>query len=245
MGGGGSKSKNITTQSTNIFNEVISRNISNHSMLVQQEQSIDISGDYNIVDGIKMTQAFMINVNEVTDQAQIAQMRNDITTALQQQAASQSVALFDVFGGGTEAENNVTIATEVSSLITVENIRNVAVNVNQAQFIDISGDHNIIKHVTMDQFGTIIYENVLQLTQTSALITQMDITLAQTAEATSESPLQVIVDAIAAIGDVFGVGIWVVVLVGVVALIVVLKYNPMAMLKKIVLAPSQPSTVPG
>ena len=203
MGGGGSKSSSSASQATSIISDVITTNVTNHSTVVQQEQYIRIGGDYNVVSGVVMNQGYEINISEATSSDQIANMQTDITAQLQQAAASESTALLDALSS-TDASINADIETEIRSLINTENITNIVVQVNQSQGIDVTGSHNIVRNISFHQFGSIIDENVRNLTQSSSLITTMDTVMAQTAAAKSTNPLNVFVDAITATGDAVG-----------------------------------------
>jgi len=203
MGGGGSSAKSSATQATNIISEVVTTNLTKHHTIVQQEQYIRVSGNYNIVSDVVMNQAYEINISEATTNNQIASMQSDITSQLQQAASSASVAMLDALGG-SQSEIDVEIENEIKSMITTENITDIAVNVNQSQGIDISGSHNIVKNITFKQFGKIIDENVRNQTQRSTLITTMDTVMSQEATATTENPLDAFTNMIRATGDAVG-----------------------------------------
>jgi len=201
--GGGSSASSSASQATSIISEVITTNMTNHSSIVHQNQDMRVRGNYNIVADVTMNQGYEININEATSSDQIAGMQIDITAQLQQKASAESVAFLDVLGG-SESEINANIETEIRSLISTENITNIAVQVNQSQGIDISGSYNIVSNISFNQLGTIIDENVRNLTQTNNLIAKMDTILNQSAKAKSTNPLDAIVDAIRAIGDSVG-----------------------------------------
>ena len=190
---GGSKSKAVADIATDVMTNMITQDMMNCSTMVTQRQTLDISGSGNVLDGVTMKQGFKINVKCVQDSNRKAQLDTAIATAVEQAAEAEGVALVGVIGS-SKSEVISNLRTRISTEITMQTLVNCASSINNTQGISISGDYNLIKNVSLEQFGEMIRNCVQNVVSNTSMINDLRNTVDQQATATTKGPLDFIAD---------------------------------------------------
>ncbi len=185
---GSHMSKEVQAVSTAVANVAFTSVTKNETTcktttVVNQDQSLTITGSHNSVTGVDQTSTIQINANCQVSAATNQQMQSDITSMLQSQVADNSSALGDTlkslvtaFGGDSKStvSSQSTISTQVNQLFTTTNT-NTMINsylVNQNQAISISGSYNDVSNVTQAlQLNALISMASNNTTVTKALAT--------------------------------------------------------------------------
>lgn len=195
MGGGQSKSKSEVF--TDAVTKAVARNIMKCKYDTVMRQGIDVEGNYNIVDGVKMVQAFKIDATCFQDTKAILDLQNKIAEEIKQQAKTQSVAVLDILGKSS-SEVDSTIKNSVKNSITMENVTKIITKTNMDQGINVKGDHNIVRNVDMSQLGRLIQRNSQTVVENISVINDITDQLDQEAQTTIKNPLDAIANAISA-----------------------------------------------
>lgn len=180
MGGQESKAKSKIV--TEVIVDVLEYEMLNCSEMIQQEQGLNISGSGNVIDGVSMKQAFFIktscfqNVNKVLD------IQNKIAEEIQQRAAAQGEVIVSALGREKGYVKSV-IKNKIANSINQQTITNCASSINNKQMIDVSGNNNIIKNVTMEQHSQMIRDCTQELAKKTELVNDLEIKQSQEASA--------------------------------------------------------------
>ena len=154
MGVGGSKSKSTAEMVSELVAETMYKNQMAIGQSVAIQQTIDVSGEYNVVKDVVMRQAIQLNADAFQNTQNLTQMQTQIENAVQQFAKTSSQALLSMLEK-QEAENNLYLRNSVRNSVTSETMQNIAQTINAAQGISVSGKHNIVTNVTMEQLQDI------------------------------------------------------------------------------------------
>ena len=95
-----------------------------------------------------------------------------------------------------EAENNLYLRNSVRNSVTSETMQNIAQTINAAQGISVSGKHNIVTNVTMEQLQDIYVSAAQSALNDTQLIQDIKNKTKQEAVAESLNPIATIIDAI-------------------------------------------------
>lgn len=195
MGGGQSKSK------SEIFTEAVTKAVARNVMQCKYDtvmrQGIDIEGNYNIVDGVKMVQAYKIDSTCFQDTKAILDLQNKIAEEIKQQAKTQSVAVLDIFSKSSSEVDSI-IKNSVKNSITMENVTKIITKTNMDQGINVKGDHNIVRNVDMSQLSRLIQRNSQTVVENISVVNDITDQLDQEAQTVIKNPLDAIADAIKA-----------------------------------------------
>ena len=190
---GGSKSKAVADIATDVMTTMITQDMMNCSTMVTQRQSLDISGSGNVLDGVTMKQGFKINVKCLQDSNRKAQLDTAIANAVEQTAESEGVALVGAIGA-SKSEVITNLRTRISNEITMQALVNCASSINNTQGISISGDYNLLRNVTLEQFGEMVRNCVQNVVSNTSMVNDLRNTVDQQASATTKGPLDFIAD---------------------------------------------------
>lgn len=132
---------------------VLVQNIQRCGTQVSQSQTLDVSGSYNVLSNIVMKQAIQFQINCPQLANNIADIQSQIEAKITEkaQATGQMISL-----NSTSSSVDGNITTQVQKNINMENINEIMTTVNMQQGLDVSGNHNIIENVTMDQTSGMI-----------------------------------------------------------------------------------------
>lgn len=152
MGGSTSSTAKSNTLNQEITN-ALSKTMQTCSTQISQRQSLDVSGSYNIVSGVKMLQAIKFNAECIQEVENKAKMQTDIANAIKNfaKAEGQQFSATD-----TTAYSETNVDNVVQRTFNNEAINTITNSVNAEQGISISGDHNIVKDITMEQTNNMI-----------------------------------------------------------------------------------------
>jgi hypothetical protein len=196
---GGAKSKNITNVGvvSKAVSEAITKNIMDCGIMVNADQTLSVTGNYNVLSDIKMKQVFNINVSCANSAQNIAKLQTDIANAVQQNASTQTQSLLGAlnqFQGGSSLKTE--IQNDIRNTITNENITNMATSLNQQQGIIIRGNNNIVKNVQMEQMSDLVLAAAQQMTNSMQSLTKVENTTAQVSTYSESNFISGIVDSI-------------------------------------------------
>ena len=197
---GGSSSKSNTNVKTKLVVEAVSRNIMNCSSNATAVQRTVISGDFNVLDGVKQVFTMKLSANCVQDAKSVATLQQSVANAIKASAKAQSVTLTGALGSSS-SEVNVSIDNEVRQSITQENITNIVNKVNLEQELVVSGNHNIIKNYSQELTSDLVYANSQKLVNTLKSVQTIENTTDTASEATQKSMIAGVVGAIGGVID--------------------------------------------
>ena len=170
MGGGGSKAKT----KSEVYNESVAsavvRNIQQCLQSASAIQSLEITGDGNVVDGLKMKQAVLINTTCMKETVNDINLANDITAALKASAQSQGSSFF---GGSSSANVDSAVKNIVKSSLTLEDIQKCAQDTNAKQMIVLKGSNNVLRDVSMEQTMQVFRECLMNTVNRSNLLNKI------------------------------------------------------------------------
>lgn len=192
---GGSSSKATTDVATNFATSVIAKNIMKCGYSIIQNQNVNVSGNNNILDGISLNQSFRLNANCLQDSKAMAQMQNEIANAIQQAAKSSNVALIGALGK-SDSEVDLNIRTQVSNAVNFQNIQEIVTQTNSQQGINVSGNNNILRNITLEQVGEMLLTNSQTVVNQIEAVNIVNNKIKQEATAIQENPLNVLTDVI-------------------------------------------------
>lgn len=195
MGVGGSKSKSTAEMVSELVAETMYKNQMQIGQAVAIQQTIDVSGEYNVVKDVVMRQAIQLNADAFQNTQNLTKMQTQVENAIQQFAKTSSQALLSMLEK-QEAENNLYLRNSVRNSVTSETMQNIAQTINAAQGISVSGKHNIVTNVTMEQLQDIYVSAAQSALNDTQLIQDIKNKTKQEAVAESLNPIATIVDAI-------------------------------------------------
>lgn len=180
MGGQSSKAKSAIV--TDIIVDVLSTDLLNCSQMISQQQSMDISGSGNVFDGVSMKQAFYIDVKCSQSINRTTDIQNLIAEKVQQAAEAQGEVIVSALGR-ERSEVVSTIKNKISNSITTQNIMQCATTINNSQTINVSGNNNIVRNVSLEQHGEMVKNCMQKIAEQTKLVNDLKIEENQTASA--------------------------------------------------------------
>jgi hypothetical protein len=195
----GSGSKTTSTSKTDILmksvTDVVVRSIMSCSFNQVVTQELRVVGSGNIINGVRMVQATKLSTTCVQDSKTVANIQNNITSALTQAADSNSVSFLNAFGGAqTKAETIANIQNIVENSVTSEALTQIVLYSNSQQGIYIDGNNNILTNISQEQTTTIVSDNAQSVLSNTELATIISTAVKQSAAATESNPLSVFAD---------------------------------------------------
>lgn len=183
---------------------ILVQNIQRCGTQVSQSQTIDVSGSYNVLSNITMKQAIQFQVNCPQIANNLADIQNQIVARIQQQAdaTGQIIAL-----SSTSSSSESSLTNQVQKNINMASINEIMTTVNMQQGIDVSGSHNIIEDVTMDQTSGMIAEASQKVLSQIDAFSQLDSQGDQSSKAETKNPLSFLTDWLGSMGGVVIIGL--------------------------------------
>lgn len=177
---------------------------------IQMQQIVDVSGDYNVITGVKMAQGIQFKLNCAQMQQSLANIRNDMSNAIEQQAkATGQIASM----GSTVAEASANIVNQVSNAVTMQSINELFTTVNMAQMIKVNGKYNLLRDFDMQQTSEIFADASQKILGQIEAVTTMDNKATQSTTSETKNPLSFLTDWLSGLGSI-GIIIIIAVLVG-------------------------------
>ena len=194
MGGGGSKATSKTDIITESISNIISRNIMNCSSSAMRTQSVVITGNRNIVKGIKM-----INYNKLTEDCSINQslldtLKSKVASELEDKLKAESEGALSALGQSA-SEKIASIKNSVQRNITQEQVSNIIRKTNDEQVLRINGDDNIVSDISMEMTAEIMSKSSQALASSIASDLGLD-SKSSTDASASNTPLKNLFDGI-------------------------------------------------
>lgn len=180
MGGQESKAKSKIV--TEIITEVLIKDTLNCSQLIQQEQGLNISGSGNVIDGLSMKQAFYIHTECMQSIKRTTDIQNQIAQKIQQAAEAQGEVIVSAMGR-ERSEVISEIRNKIVNSINKESILSCVSTINSSQIVNISGNNNIVKNVSMEQHTKMVRDCMQKLADKTNLVNQLDLEQTQTSSA--------------------------------------------------------------
>lgn len=180
MGGQSSKAKTKIVTETIV--NVLTTDLLNCSQMISQQQSMDISGSGNVFDGVSMKQAFYIDVKCSQSINRTIDIQNIIAEKIQQNAEAQGEVIVSAMGR-ERAEVVANIKNSISNTINSQSIMQCATMINNSQTINVSGNNNILRNVSMEQHGQMVKNCMQKLAEQTKLVNDLSVDVAQEASA--------------------------------------------------------------
>lgn len=194
---GGSSSKS----NVDIFNESVNSafmsNKNQCTSTISSNQAINIDGSGNVVEDGTMVQVNEMKVLCEQNSQAMLDFQANMEAAVKQAASAQSTALLGALQD-VNSDVNTKIHNSVKNNITIDNLQEIANNVNSAQGINIHGNNNIVRGFNMDQTNTMIASNVQTVIDKISAETGIKDQLDQEAKSVVTNPIS---DVITSIGD--------------------------------------------
>ena len=200
MGGGGSKTKNKSEVVNDFVSKSIAETIMNCNNQSSVSQRLDIRGNYNVVKGVDMKQAFSLSSQCFQDSQVMNKMVNDMANSVKQAADSQNIALLGALSKSQSEVDNY-IYNAVKNEIKSSAIQNIVNATNAEQGIGITGNHNIVENVTMNQVVDMISKNSQSVINDTDVASRAKTAVDQSASAKQENPLDAITDMVGKVMD--------------------------------------------
>lgn len=220
---GGATSKNSIKSATKTVVEAMAKSIQNCKGNTVINQRVAITGNYNVVSGVRLVQGMKLSSACGLESSNIMNTQQAVANAIKQAADSQSVAVMGALGN-SNANNLSDILNEVKTKITSETIQNIINNFNATQEFFLNGNNNIVNDISMEQSMQILYDNCLSALTKLDSIQKIENATDQQATSKQTNPIAEIVDSVgnvvAEIGSIFtGFG-WMWVIVAIIAMVV-------------------------
>jgi hypothetical protein len=200
MGGGGSKTKNKSQVVNDFVSKSIAETVMNCNNQSSVSQRLDIRGNYNVVKDVNMKQAFSLSSQCFQDVNVMNKMVNEIANSVKQAAESQNIALLGALSKSTAEVDNY-VYNAVKNEIKSSAIQNIVNATNAEQGIGITGNHNIVENVTMNQVVDMISKNSQSVINDTDVATRAKTAVDQSASAKQENPLDAITDMVGKVMD--------------------------------------------
>jgi hypothetical protein len=192
---GGASSKASSTIKTRSAVEALTENIMNCQANAFVTQRFVVSGNYNVISGVKQVQYMKLSSSCWQDASNIAEMQQSVANALKQVARSQSVSVLGALGK-SDSEISSYITNEVTQKITQRTIQNIVNDSNVTQEILIEGDRNIIDNLSQEQTANIVFDNAQKALNTLVSVQTIENAADQEAEATQTNFVAEIIDSV-------------------------------------------------
>jgi hypothetical protein len=170
------------------------------------QQYVNVRGNGNIIDGAVLMQVQKFSVSCDQDSKAMTDFQNNMTAAIKQAASDQDQALLNAFGH-SDSEVDQTIHNDVQNVINLKNIQEIVNTTNQQQGIDIHGNNNIVRNITMDQSLEMLATNSQKVLEQMSTVNSITQQLDQQSSTVVKNPISGIIDsignAIASIWDAF------------------------------------------
>lgn len=138
---------------------------------VKLKQEIAIKGDYNVVKGVKMRQATMLNADVFQETKTLAELQSSVENAIKQSAAASTAGL-TIGGTATGIKTATNLHNLVKTSITADTMQKIAQDVNSAQGISITGSHNLVADINMEQLQDLYVKTAQQALAQTALVAE-------------------------------------------------------------------------
>lgn len=190
---GGTSSKTISEQITNIITDTTVNDVQDCMAFVAQSQSLNIVGSGNITSGVSMVQSAQIDMNCYKQSKSITDLQQKIANKLQQSATSTSSG-WPSLSIGTNAEAFSKMINNVVNTVNLNFVQNCASSANQSQSINVVGNRNITQSVAMGQTASIFKKCMTNTIANTTLNTDIQNYANQATTAESKNPFSFITD---------------------------------------------------
>jgi len=174
MGAGSSKSTVNQENISTIINEVIVQQAMNCSVVINTDQSINISGEDNVISNVEMVQGVQISASCFSSSISVNNMNTQIKEQIEnlvKQSSGLKILSFDenVSSQTTKIMNNI------QNVLNTSNLLNCATAVNNSQSINITGKRNIAKNIAMTQTVEAVRKCVMDQIMTNEMKNDIDV----------------------------------------------------------------------
>jgi len=157
----------------NIVTNIVIEDIQTCDYQIVGEQSINVSGSYNIVRNVTMRQAFQLDVNCYQDVNRVQMLQTKLEESIKQVVKTEAELVAGKLSPAVNEEIDAYIHNDITNNITNRTLQQIAMSVNQKQGLNVSGDHNIAEDITMDQFGEMVIKSTQQVASTLKIVTDI------------------------------------------------------------------------
>ena len=190
---GGSSSSSTTEINTSTATKILSEAIMSCRGNTTVSQNVDISGDGNVLDGVSFVQATKISSDCSQDMKRDSNLQQQVATDLQQKIEAQGSGIMSMLGGSS-ADVNSKINTDVSTLFSDSTLTEIINGVNAAQGLSVSGNNNIIRNYTQKQTTDLLSKGLQKALNNLSTVQSANMAMAQEAIAITTNPVSEIID---------------------------------------------------
>jgi len=212
---GGATSKSESTLFVEAINKAFMSNIQQCSATSDISQTINISGSNNIISGIVMDQVYKDMLKCTQDVSFVTNFQNQLVAAIKQSAESSSVALLGALGN-SDSEVSTHIHQSVTNIINMQSLSQLVSKMRAEQSINISGNSNVLKDISMSQYTENFLTNVQTLTNQISVVNDIKNQIDQKTSAKQQDPILNLLNGLSNL--ISGPIMWMVILIGIVVL---------------------------
>jgi hypothetical protein len=228
---GGSESKTRTNLVTKQIVDIMVQNIMNCSSNTIVNQTFDVTGNYNVVNGFKQVQHMKLSTTCSQDSKSSTDLQQQVADKIKQLSEAEGSGITSAIGG-SKAKTDLFIDNEVSIKINPQTVLNIIQNANLQQEARIKGDHNVIQNFSQESTQDIVYSNCQNVLNTLQSVQAIKNDVDQSAHAKTTNPVSDMLDSVFN-GMTKLASVWLFIIIGIVAVIVMgggSLLNPMSWL---------------
>ena len=202
MGGGGSKANTSTNVYTNLITDIVARSIQKCNSQATFVQNITVkNSSYTVISGVTMREEYKATVSCDQTQAQISEIQQQVSNAIQQKITQSSEAILSAInslaGQSDKTDLQTTVSNVVKNNITTELVNQIVNNVNSYQSIIVEGsDHTVIEKIAMEHVSDIITKVTQENIQKTTLAQKLDSVSNQESKQEQKNPISEIIDSV-------------------------------------------------
>lgn len=198
--GGGHKTRQTLKESADVLTKSTLASYSNCVAPMQADQSINITGDGNVMVNAHQDMSVQAKQSCIQDQKQSAKVLTNLAQKASQDLQEKTVAgLSALLPQSGETENNLDISASVKSMIDMKKVQGCYQGLYAGQNIDVTGNKNVLRNITQKISAKQVGKCYLagdQMAKTTTDITQIG---NQKLSRIEENPLAPLADALASL----------------------------------------------
>jgi hypothetical protein len=192
----GPQSKANTKVLTDQINDLILTSMQSCGTNVDLEQSLNVSGQGNVVSNLYMEQIFTSILTCVNKTDWMSKLQNDISTNIKQSSETKSVALLGILGA-SNSDVNLNIDNSVKNAINLKTMTSMINNIRQKQSVNVSGVGNVVRYASLKQVQSNISSSVQEIVASIDVLNKITNTGDQKSKATQDDPIKDFFDGVA------------------------------------------------
>jgi hypothetical protein len=174
---------------------LIVNNIMNCKNNAYITQKLNLSGSHIVLENIKQTQAYKLDVSCSQKLETSADLKNKVAAAVAGAAEAKSPGILSVLTS-TGSNINTVIRQQISDYFENKNISNLVSTINAEQGMDISGKYVVIKNYTQEQTFDLLQKNIQDSLSKVQIVKDINDSLNADVKATTTNPISDLIDSI-------------------------------------------------